>query len=68
MKIFLKEVNNSLEDLLPPEFLGNAINEVPCISEGCTGKLHYLIKQAYDGSAVMCPRCKKAIIIKPTEI
>jgi hypothetical protein len=68
MKIFVKESGKELDELMPEELLNFAINEVQCISKECTGKVHYLLKQTFDGSVAICPKCKKAISFKHLEV
>lgn len=64
MKIFFDSANKEIENVMPKEIYDLIVHDVPCICEGCTGRVSYLLKQVQDGSAAICNKCKKAIIVK----
>ena len=68
MKILTDILNETSEETLPQELMATMINEVPCPMSNCEGTVTYILKQANDGSAVVCSTCKKAIIIQSISI
>lgn len=68
MKIFLDPLKSDVESFLPESFFDSIVNKVPCSHEGCKGSIYYLLKQTQDGSALICNKCKRSVIVKLTEV
>ena len=64
MKIFFDSANKEAESIMPKEIYDMIVNDVACICENCNGRISYLLKQVQNGSAVVCNKCKKAVIVK----
>ncbi|MEW5821878.1 MAG: hypothetical protein AB1782_16915 [Cyanobacteriota bacterium] len=68
MKIFIDYIRNENEEMLTEDLIDDVIHEVICTFDGCNGKINFFSRQIDDGSAVICNKCKRAVIVKQYEI
>lgn len=68
MKILMNHLTEEIDDKMSEDILGLVKNEMPCIMDGCDGKVSYFLKQMDDGSVATCNKCHKSIMIQSAKI